>query len=481
MQNGSNMERNDSLNEDEKIILQLIEQTGCQGISINELKRRSNLQKKYVHQVLEELQRIQLVKKVLSRAFHHQELYMLYNVEPSAAITGGEWYKENAEQWEWHKWSSQSSVDVSTCPVRKVAFKVAYCGWNYSGMAYQDADLPTVELALFSAFLKCKLIASRTSCDFSRCGRTDKGVSASGQVIALRIRTASQESLPLADDFPFIQMLNESLPNDIRILAACAVPLDFHARHACTSRTYCYALPMQPTWSLWRLDEALECYVGMHDFRNFAKLDLKTLKGSVKKREEVTRREILAVGTRLNATGNVCFVTLKGESFLYHQVRNMIAVVCMILNGEEAMTILPQLLDPDEVSAKPIYEPASPEPLTLSACGYGNEHNELPWEVTMKVTSSAIGPMGVGKMMDSDSLQGLRTMQHTLSCRLSFLQNLLESQDTVAVDQANMTASPSPSPLVKRHVALMERRRELPLEHHWKKQKTASATATGKG
>ena len=40
----------------------------------------------------------------------------------------------------------------------------------------------TVEKHVFAALQKVKLIEDRTKCNYSRCGRTDTGVSAFGQV-----------------------------------------------------------------------------------------------------------------------------------------------------------------------------------------------------------------------------------------------------------------------------------------------------------
>lgn len=42
---------------------------------------------------------------------------------------------------------------------------------------FEDPKIcPTVEAVLFEALLKTKLIEDRQSCNFSRCGRTDKAI-----------------------------------------------------------------------------------------------------------------------------------------------------------------------------------------------------------------------------------------------------------------------------------------------------------------
>lgn len=86
---------------------------------------------------------------------------------------------------------------VSTVPspqirTRHVALEIFYDGEKYSGLAEnvgQDSD-QSIERALFTALQKCQFITSRESAHYSRCGRTDKGVSAAGQVVALHLKSA---------------------------------------------------------------------------------------------------------------------------------------------------------------------------------------------------------------------------------------------------------------------------------------------------
>ena len=80
-------------------------------------------------------------------------------------------------------------------PRRKIAVKFCYSGWEYNGLAFQDdpTPLPTVEEVLFRAFAKARLVdtqAGLDGCGWERCGRTDVGVSAAGQVVSLWVRSA---------------------------------------------------------------------------------------------------------------------------------------------------------------------------------------------------------------------------------------------------------------------------------------------------
>lgn len=83
--------------------------------------------------------------------------------------------------------------DFSKHNTRFIALRFAYLGWNYNGLAVQKefTPLPTVEGTILEAMNKCKLVPSMVLQDykFSRCGRTDKGVSAMNQVISLEVRS----------------------------------------------------------------------------------------------------------------------------------------------------------------------------------------------------------------------------------------------------------------------------------------------------
>ena len=52
-----------------------------------------------------------------------------------------------------------------------------------------DDPFPTIESLLFMALTKACLVDSRSGAGYTRCGRTDRGVSSGGQVVSLRIRS----------------------------------------------------------------------------------------------------------------------------------------------------------------------------------------------------------------------------------------------------------------------------------------------------
>lgn len=82
------------------------------------------------------------------------------------------------------------NFDYWAYSIRHIAFRFFYLGTPFYGFSSQAAStLPTVESQLFQALLAARLIVSRTSCHYQRCGRTDRGVHAGGQLVSLWVRS----------------------------------------------------------------------------------------------------------------------------------------------------------------------------------------------------------------------------------------------------------------------------------------------------
>uniref|UniRef100_A0A1I8AYJ0 tRNA pseudouridine synthase n=1 Tax=Meloidogyne hapla TaxID=6305 RepID=A0A1I8AYJ0_MELHA len=67
--------------------------------------------------------------------------------------------------------------DFSKYPKRRIAIMFLYLGWDFDGLVRQENTLNTVEQTLFDALIRTRLIESADNCEWTRCGRTDKGVS----------------------------------------------------------------------------------------------------------------------------------------------------------------------------------------------------------------------------------------------------------------------------------------------------------------
>ncbi len=147
---------------------------------------------------------------------------------------------------------------------------------------------------MFAALEKVCLIESRDTCNYSRCGRTDKGVSARGQVIALHLRSNLISGVEFADEvsastssdsttigkdakereeITYDVILNRVLPPTIRVLSWSPVKKDFSARFSCLSRVYRYFF-CGYNLAIDKMKEAASYLVGEHDYRNFCKVCL---------------------------------------------------------------------------------------------------------------------------------------------------------------------------------------------------------------
>ncbi|KAL6650037.1 hypothetical protein ACP70R_014261 [Stipagrostis hirtigluma subsp. patula] len=240
---------------------------------------------------------------------------------------------------------------VSHCSKRLVALKVMYFGQRFYGFSSEGQAEPTVESEIFKALDRAKLlVGSRKESSYSRCGRTDKGVSATGQVISLFLRSNIKDTggdvLDERSEIDYVKVLNRILPQDIRVLGWCPVPADFHARFTCLGREYKY-LFWKGDLDILEMQKAASKFIGEHDFRNFCKMD--------------------AANKRSN-DDELCSMTIKGSAFLWHQVRCMVAVLFLIGQGLESPSVVDSLLDISVTPRKPQYKMAPELPLILHSC-----------------------------------------------------------------------------------------------------------------
>ncbi|CAM9193141.1 unnamed protein product [Ectocarpus sp. 4 AP-2014] len=95
----------------------------------------------------------------------------------------------------------QRDFDHSRWRKRTVAVQLMYEGGAYAGFCSQsEGNEETIEKHLFRALMTTKLVQTITTGDnYSRCGRTDRGVSALGNVITVSMRSKFPKHVPDAD------------------------------------------------------------------------------------------------------------------------------------------------------------------------------------------------------------------------------------------------------------------------------------------
>ncbi|GAV54865.1 hypothetical protein ZYGR_0AS01880 [Zygosaccharomyces rouxii] len=307
--------------------------------------------------------------------------------------------KHKGSSPEMPKTKRRREFDFSKYNTRFIALKFSYLGWNYNGLAIQKdvTPLPTVEGVIVDALVKCRLVASSNVQDFkfSRCGRTDKGVSAMNQVISLEVRSnlSHEEQKDISNDsreLQYAQILNHLLPEDIKISAVCLRPPEgFDARYSCEYRHYKYLFSGKDL-ILDRMQKAADLFKGEHDFRNFCKLD-----GS----KQITNYTRNILGSEIqHLSGDIYCFDLVGSAFLWHQVRCMMAILFLVGQSLEEPSVVTDLLDVNKTPQKPIYEMASDLPLILYDCKFP----EMEW---MKPTSGDYKAIKYSKVVESLNLQ----------------------------------------------------------------------------
>ncbi|CAL9683704.1 unnamed protein product [Knipowitschia caucasica] len=238
--------------------------------------------------------------------------------------------------------TDDSIGDERKYPKKKVVLLIAYSGKGYYGMQRNpgNSQFKTIEDDLVTALVKSGCIPQE-HCDdmkkmsFQRCARTDKGVSAAGQVVSLKVR--------LVDDV--IEKINEHLPPQIRILGLKRVTQGFNSKNNCDARTYSYTLPTVAFASkdydienaaAFRLSpETLEninhlfcLYKGTHNFHNFTS---QKASSDPSARRYITQ---MSCGKPFMSKDNeFAEITVRGQSFMMHQIRKMIGLVIAVVKG----------------------------------------------------------------------------------------------------------------------------------------------------
>ncbi|KAJ0182919.1 hypothetical protein K1T71_000895 [Dendrolimus kikuchii] len=317
--------------------------------------------------------------------------------------------------------------DFAKCHYRKVLFKFLYFGWDYQGLAIQEDTNQTIEHHLFHALTKSCLIQSRETANYHRCGRTDKGVSAYGQVISITIRSKfppEQQSDPelLKTEMPYCKILNRLLPKEIRMVAWMPIPdglTNFSARFDCKQRKYKYYFP-RSNLDLPAMRIACSKIIGSHDFRHLCKMDVGN--GVVEFIRHINSAAILPVDDKdCDLPTSMYSLIIEGNAFLWHQIRCIMGVLLLVGQGLEKPEVFDQLLDVESNPRKPQYNMALDIPLNLFHCEYEIEDTNK-WVCERDEMMSVVSHLqnqwsihSVKTTMIKDCLQDLETKYNAIS------------------------------------------------------------------
>jgi tRNA pseudouridine38-40 synthase len=225
----------------------------------------------------------------------------------------------------------------------RVVIKFAYDGRKFHGYARQP-NLKTVEGELIKSLVKYGFIEDTKESFFRSASRTDKNVSALGNVVAFN--TDSSKKRILDDLFnEFSSILFYGIKN---------VVADFNPRHA-KLRHYRYYLPVA-NLDIEKIISTSACFTGEHNFSNFARLE--SFKDPVRTIDNI----IFALEDYF------LIVDFYAQAFLWHQIRRIVSALIKVGNGKlEKEQIIVALDNPDK---KVDFGLASAEPLVLSDIVY---------------------------------------------------------------------------------------------------------------
>lgn len=163
-------------------------------------------------------------------------------------------------------------------------------------------------------------------------------------------------------------MLNGALPPDIRAICWAPVDNEYSSRFDCVERVYRYYFP-KGDLDIDLMRDAGKRLCGEKDYRNFCKMDVSN--GVVTFFRRIDDIKLNVLDKEPNEYSIVELI-VEGSSFLWHQIRCIVAVLFLVGQRKEEPGIIDELLDIDKYPCKPQYSMSSECPLILFDCQYEN-------------------------------------------------------------------------------------------------------------
>ncbi len=249
--------------------------------------------------------------------------------------------------------------------------QIAYDGSRYFGSQLQP-EVPTVQEALEKALQGfCMQETPRVL----MAGRTDRGVHATGQVVAVK----GGVKVPLDK---LALLVNRRLDQSISVVASAIAKDDFCPRHNATERTYHYVLrpgdganPFLDSYSLavpaeldWQaMKTAASLFQGTHNFISFATCPSEQVR---------IERELTSIKFITSQQRTV--IEFKARAFLRGQIRNIMGTLLAVGRGECTLDEVSTLLNANEKGIVP--KPAPAAGLYLTTVQYPENLLQKPFE-----------------------------------------------------------------------------------------------------
>ncbi|KAI5631108.1 tRNA pseudouridine synthase domain-containing protein [Phthorimaea operculella] len=259
-------------------------------------------------QELLELDKNELVEKIIQLEAHCTQLRNIIS-------------KNLQNDSEPEKHEKKKPYDFKKCHFRRILLRILYFGWDYNGLAVQEDSNQTIEHHLFSALTRTCLIESRETSQYHRCGRTDKGVSAFGQVISITLRSKH----PVENQH------------------------DIATEFDCKRRVYKYYFP-RADLDLPAMRAACRHLIGSRDFRHLCKMDVGN--GVTEFIRHLMSADILPVDGEGESPTTMYYLRIEGNAFLWHQIRCIMGVLLLVGQRKESPDVIAQLLDVENTTRR---------------------------------------------------------------------------------------------------------------------------------
>ncbi len=221
----------------------------------------------------------------------------------------------------------------------KICLIISYDGTNYNGWQKQNVS-NNGKRAIQNVVDDTLSYIYKEDIQTTGASRTDAGVHAMHQVAVFE----TNKNLPPEK---ISVILNQKLPNDIRIQKSFTCDENFHPRFMCKNKTYEYniyigekfnplyrnfVLHKKENFDIQLLNQSCEKLLGTHDFKGFSNIsDVKN-----------TIRTIYSCNFTINdemLTFQIC-----GDGFLYNMVRIVVATILDVGSRKKDISIIDEIL-----------------------------------------------------------------------------------------------------------------------------------------
>ncbi len=209
----------------------------------------------------------------------------------------------------------------------RIALGVEYEGWGFQGFQRQTATPDTVQGVLERALSEIAAEEVKLTC----AGRTDAGVSATGQVVHFDVGHERP-------DRAWVMGTNGKLPPEVAVVWARHVGPEFHARFSARARRYRYLLlntchrpgilargvsVYHGDYDVARMQEAADMLRGEHDFSAFCGAD-----------EQSRSHNRCVHFVKVSRQGDLIIFDIAANAFLNHMVRNIVGSLLLVGRGD---------------------------------------------------------------------------------------------------------------------------------------------------